>query len=753
MLDKQKEMDALMLLANSFFKLREYENAKNIFNELIEKNPNLSNEEEVKFALAKINFQSGNFNDAYNAFVELITSQNDSLVANSLYWAAESKRYSNDLEEAQELYTRFLENFTDHVLSEQVAFNLASIHYLKKNFQAAENILQKLVNSKNPEVKVRTLNLIGELSFNRKDFAEASKYFAIASESGQNYTSEFHQALLGRGIADYYLDNFNESIRSLGRLIELAPNYERNKTNFYLAESNFALGEFQRAVSYYNRINITDPEVGEQTIFGKAYAYFNSRDYANAIFYFNEFNSRSNNSAKKVEAKLRLADSFYGTKNFTRASQVYDEVFTQSKGSLNNDFALYQYGQALFYAERSTDAINRFRELQQKFPRSQYTDESQYLIGWINFKENNFRNAVSEYNLMIQKYPTSPIVPIALYSIGDAYFNIEQYDSSITYYNKLIDQFRNSQYIFDALNGIQYAYIAKNQPQYAIESLQRYVLLNPNSNISDQVKYKIGDVYYSLGDYENAKQSYKEFVNQYNKSSLIPNGYYWIGKCSELLQQDLDAMASFKYVIDNHLKSEVGIDAAIELGHVYKKLRMNEQALSMYNSVIDKIGNVSRTPEILFGKADLLLDEERIGEAYETLDYIVTYYDGTLFADKAKVELGVLELKRGSYQNAENLFSEVGAKRTDDIGAKSQYYYGLTLLEQEKLSEAISALVRVRSVFGAYDEWFTKSLLKLGDTYVKLNDKNNARDMYRAVLSRHQNNEWAREARTKLNNL
>jgi TolA-binding protein len=197
----------------------------------------------------------------------------------------------------------------------------------------------------------------------------------------------------------------------------------------------------------------------------------------------------------------------------------------------------------------------------------------------------------------------------------------------------------------------------------------------------------------------------------------------------------------------------VGVDAVIELGKTYQKLKMNDEALRMYNSVLEKIGNNSRTPEILFEKADLLLDEESIAEAYETLDFIINYFDGTLFADKAKVELGVLELKRGGYENAEILFSELGAKRTDDIGAKAQYYYGLTLLEQEKLNEAISAFVRVRSVFGDYDEWFTKSLLKLGDTYVKLNDKSNARDMYRAVLQRHKNDEWGREAKSKLNSL
>ncbi len=752
-LKDEKESEALMLLANSFFKLKEYENAKRIFDELFEKKPELSNEEQIKFALAKINFQSGNYDDAYNSFIELITSDADSIVANSLYWAAESQRYSGNLNEAKELYKKYLDNYPAENLSEQVAFNLASIYYQQRKEGIAADYLKALITSNKPAIKVRALNLLGEIEFNSRNFSKANQYFNSVLQLTNVNPSETHQALLGKGVSDYYLNNFNEAVKFLGRLIETAPNFEKNKANFYLAESNFAMGEFQRAVTYYNRVNIDDPEVGELTIYGKAYAYYNSRDYANAIYYFNEFISRSNKPDKIIEAKLRLADSFYGTKNFGRASQIYDEVFSQYKSALNNDYALYQYGQALFYSERPSEAIAKFRELQQKFPKSRYVDESQYLIGWINFKESNFKNAISEYKLMLKRYSSSPIVPIALYSIGDAFFNLAEYDSSITYYNRLIDNYKNSEYVYDAINGIQYAFIAKDQPEYAIEFLQRYVLLNPNSKISDQIKFKQGDVYYSLGEYEKARNTYKEFVAQYPNSSLVPNGYYWIGKCSELIQQDLEAINNFKVVVNKYLNSEVGIDAAIELGQAYKRLKMNEEALSMYNEVLKKIGNNNRTAELLFEKADLLLEEEKVADAYETLDYIINYYDGTLFADKAKVELGILELKRGGYENAELFFREVGAKRTDDIGAKAQYHYGLTLLEQEKLNQAISAFVRVRSVFGAYDEWFTKSLLKLGDTYVKLNDKNNARDMYRAVINRHKNDEWGREAKNKLNKL
>ncbi len=110
-------------------------------------------------------------------------------------------------------------------------------------------------------------------------------------------------------------------------------------------------------------------------------------------------------------------------------------------------------------------------------------------------------------------------------------------------------------------------------------------------------------------------------------------------------------------------------------------------------------------------------------------------------------------MQQNNYEEAQSLLKKVGEKRTDDIGAQAQYYYGVLLFNQNKIEDAISALVRVRSVYGAYDEWYSKSLLKLGDCYVKLKDKKQAREMYRAVLSKHPTGELATEAKRKMNQL
>ena len=106
-----------------------------------------------------------------------------------------------------------------------------------------------------------------------------------------------------------------------------------------------------------------------------------------------------------------------------------------------------------------------------------------------------------------------------------------------------------------------------------------------------------------------------------------------------------------------------------------------------------------------------------------------------------------------SFENSEFLFKDLSESRSDDLGAKAQYYYGVTLFDQEKYTDAISAFVRVRSVFSSYEEWYYKSLMKLGDCYVELNDKKNARDMYRAVIKKHKNDSLGKEANDKLKKL
>jgi TolA-binding protein len=316
-----------------------------------------------------------------------------------------------------------------------------------------------------------------------------------------------------------------------------------------------------------------------------------------------------------------------------------------------------------------------------------------------------------------------------------------------------LENYPNTPYILDAVNGIQYAYVAKEEPGEAVTFIDNFIASNPSSKFGDQIYFKKGDILYSSEKYSDAILAYKDFLSKFPSSNFVPNAYYWMGKSAANLKNVNDAVNNFNTVVDRWLKNDIGISAAIELANIYSESKNYVGVIQLMDKATAAVPTSNRLPELLFIKGTAEVKNNSLQNAYETFDQIIKYYDSSVFSAKAKIELGILEMNRNQFENAQLLFKELGEKRTDDIGAQAQYYYGLSLLNQNKITDAITAFVRVRSVFASFDEWYTKSLLKLGDCYLKLKDKKQARDMYRAVIERHKTGELAQEAKRKLNQL
>jgi TolA-binding protein len=186
------------------------------------------------------------------------------------------------------------------------------------------------------------------------------------------------------------------------------------------------------------------------------------------------------------------------------------------------------------------------------------------------------------------------------------------------------------------------------------------------------------------------------------------------------------------------------------MGNIYNELERYDEGIQILDRALDKLSGSQRLPEIEFLKGVTYSNKNDVTNAYDTFNQVLTNYPSSIFADKAKFELGVIELAAKRYENATQYFQELANKRTDDLGAKAQYYLGEVYFDQDKVTDAISAFVRVRTIFYAYDEWLTKAFLRLGDSYLKLKDPREAKKMYRTVLSKHKGDEFGKEAASKL---
>ncbi|MFA8344054.1 MAG: tetratricopeptide repeat protein [Rhodothermaceae bacterium] len=745
--------EAKFVLANAFFKLKEYENAEKSYKSILDNLSNESSKDQINYSLAWVNFQTQEYEEAYRIFNRLAKEAGDTIRTASLFWSGEAKRFNGDKNSALKIYDRFLTLYPNNKYASQAKLNMALIYYNDNNFDKARTFLSGLSSSNDVVAFGKSLTLLGEISLNSKEYGVAEKYFESALNVDNLPKDLIRRAKLGLAVSLFFINDHINSEEILSELSEEDSRFEKDKVQFYLAECSFLRKNYNKALSHYNKISFSDQTITRQTLYGKAYSYFNLKDFANASYYFNEYIQRYRNDKNIVDCKLRLADSYFGIKDYEKSSAMFKNIFRRNRREANNSYTYYQYAQALFRNGEGEAATEQFKLLQEKFPGSKYSDMAQYFCGWIKFQQPDYKAAINEYEEIFEKYSDSKLTPLAIYSIGDSYYNMGSYDTAVVYYSKLLDEYPGTQYAFDAINGISFCYMAQDKTAEAVNVIDNYINLNNNKDFADKILMKRGEIFYGLSAYDKARDTYMNFINKYPNSKLLPDAFFWLGKSLVTLEQKEEAIKSFKVVTDSYLNKEVGLPAVIELGKIYNADQNYDLAIQLYSNVQDKFDNPEKNAEVLYEKALSHVKKGEVATAYDIFNDLSSYYIESVFADKAKLELGLIELARKNYERSEELLKTLGEIRNDDIGAKAQFNYGAVLFEQGKYDDAISALVRVRSVFPGYDEWYTRSLLKLGDCYIKIKEWKKAREMFRAVKKKHPKDEFGKEANKKLKTL
>ncbi len=746
-LSEETYSESLYLLANSYYRVNDFQNAERTYLEIIKTFPGTGYLKEAQYGLAWTYFQEGKYRDAYNIFNSL-SEGDDSLAVKSFYWKGEAKRYGGQESEAFKIFKDFLKKYPTDKLAAGVRYQMGVLYYNKNNLSEAEKFLGETIGSAENDIAGKAFNLSGEIKLSKNQYAAAKddyqKVLSLDNVDGDTR----NRAVLGLGASLYYLGEFPQGVEQLKKLSQDYPEFERDKVNFYLAENYFASGDYSNAIKRYDSVDVNS-ELYNSVLYGKGYSYFNLKQYESASYQFSDFLKKYPQDSRVNDARLRLADSYYGNKNFDAAGKIYKEMFSIDNETLNNPYAYYQYAQALYKGGAVQEALNEFNNLQTRFPESEYADESLYIIGWIHFQQGNFNESIQRYRNVLTNYPNTTLRPVILYSIGDAYFNMAQYDSAIANYQRVLDYYPGSQNVFDAVNGIQYSYIAKGDPDKAVVLIDDFIQKNPSLSFSDQVYFKKGEIYYNIRRYDEAIASYKEFLSAYPNSSLAADAYYWIGKSEQNLNNTEEALYNFNRVFDQYPGTEASVSAAIEIGNIYNTMKNYPAAINTYDKALSRLEHSPKAAELLFSKGTTQINKGDYSAAYETFGQILTYYDGTLFADKAKLELGLIEYSARRYDNADVYFSTLADGRTDDIGAKANYYLGVSYFEQKRYEDAVREFIKIKNTYTS-EEWVTRSMLKLGDTYMMLKDNDKAKETFSMVLSRHKGNEFGQEAQKKL---
>jgi len=752
-LSRDDQAEAMFLLANSYYKTADYTLAVQNYDRVLKEYPGTVVVDEARYGLGWSYFQLKDYPAAFNVFDFLSSSSNDSLAEQSFFWKAEAKRYNGEDKVALGFFRAFLELYPSSQLAKTANYNIGIIQFNLKQYDQASKSLESAAGSDDNDTRARSFTLLGEVSLTQKKYAPAKSYFSQALGL-QNVSPDIsNRATLGSGVASYFLTKYKESINLLQELQKLYPDFESDKVSFYLAESYFEDSNYAASLAQYRKVSAANTELSLLALYGKAYSYYNLRDYDNARFAFKDYLQRDPSSDKSIDVRIRMADSYFAVKDFKEAEEGYRQALSFRNKVSNSDYIVYQYALSLFNSGNSDAAIDELTKLVNLYPRSQYIDNSRYMIGWIFFKKGEYQAAITSYNNVLNSTPGTPLRPIIYYSIGDAYYNLGNYTEAIAQYQLILNQFPNSPQVYDAVNGLQYCYLATGNTEEAVKVLDTYARANSDKSFADELFFKIGELYYSVGEYVKAKTYYADFTAKYPSSELIAAAYYWYAKSSANLNQNEDALRAYRIVVENYINNDFGPSAAAEAGTLQSKLGNFDAAISFYDLGISKLGNSPRVAELKYLKGMAFKSKNDHGAAYDLFDDVILYYANTVFGDMAKLEKGVIEFEAKRYDAALGYFRDVVSKRNDENAARAQYMIGEVFFKQSKLNDALTAYTRGLNTFPNFQEWVLRSHLRIGMIYEQQGDKNKARESYRVIIATDKNSSVGKEAQQRLNKI
>lgn len=748
----EKQAEALYLLANSMYKTRDYEGAYKIYSDIQKKFPAVSFIRDLRYAYAWTNFQLKKYPDAFRYF-NSVSETDDSLGIEAFFWKAEAKRYSGDQAGALKIFEDFLQKYPRSGKVQGVKFQIGLISYSEQKYDQAVKFLLSSVSGSDKNISIRSYILLGEIEIYRKQYILAESYFKIVA--GQEFADKELKlrALLGRALSLFHQEKYKEALVQLDELENTDPNFEFEKVSFFIAETKFNLADYKGAGTYYAKLNISDKNYGSYALYGRGYSAYNLADYKSASYYFADYIKAFPADERAADASLRLGDCYFAIKDYDNAVKTYRLLLNIKSSAVKKDYISYQLALAYYRWGKIKESLTELNNLSALYSGSIYGENAIYLSGWIHFQQANYSAAIDKYTSLIYTMPRSKLVPLVLYSIGDAYFNMGQYDSSVAYYNRILTDHAGTPYVFDAINGIQYSFVAKGDIAGAVQVIDIYGKRDKTKSYADELFLKKGEIYYSAGDYNGAISAYNEFMDEFPASPLVADALFWIGKSYRSLNKLPEARQTFRALAGRYPAADMTISAVIELASMYTAEKAENEALKAVNEVMNNFKGNSRYAELLYTKGKLLLGLNDQASAYDIFDETSIYYADNLFGDKSKIELGRLELNYKRYKKAIDVLQKVVQKRTDDLAAESQYVIGLVYQSEGRNTEAITAFVRVTNVYSLYDDWVTRSYLRLGEVYEKMGDKAKAREMYKNVVAKHPSDDYGKEANAKLKRL
>ncbi len=502
---------------------------------------------------------------------------------------------------------------------------------------------------------------LGYAYMNVKDFDKAGLVFQRIRSTKNKYTYA----------ANYYLGYVNYK-NGLYDLAELSLKKSAENAAYKSLVPQVMVNVYSRQkrydtlIAYSKRILTSQESVKnvEEVYIYTAEAYYQKKDYTNAIVYFDKFLAA--NGKMNDGAKFRYGFSLYKTAKYELAVEQLKVIAEQYDST--GQSAGYYLGLAWLKTDNKAFAWNAFSQARKMAFNTNISAQATIEYGKLGIELQKFTEVIEAMKEFLKRFSEGAEVEIANGLLSEAYLHTNDYMAALTHIESVKVKSATLNKTYQQI-AFYRAVELFNEEKYleAIVLFEKSLLHDIEKETTVQTYFWLAEAYSTQKKYDEAITNYLKLIRSSFRATpdITAKNYYGLGYAYFNKQEYGKAMLNFKNYLEETkrtLNKEFTCDAYVRLADCFYALKKYDDAQLTYQKVIElQCGNLDYA-YLQRGINQALNNKEE--DAKRTLSNVKT--DSKLYYD-AVYNIGLIDFENTKYAASIPAFSKIINDRNSDI--------------------------------------------------------------------------------------
>jgi TolA-binding protein len=481
-------------------------------------------------------------------------------------------RQQGDIDKARDRLTALVQSYPQSAVLDRAYFRLAELAYDARQYAAAAENYQKVLDRwpQSPIVPHARFGL-GWTRFQQGDYAAAeSALSALLGQVGDSGLGPRAQFL--RGLARKELKKFAEAAADLEAFLKAEPQAaERSDARYVLGLCQVGQKKLDDAVATFRQVLRDDPQYAgaDKVLYeiGWALKELQRADEAQAAF--SQLAQAHPNSPLAAESLLNVGEFHYTAKDYRKAAEQY------------------------YAAEQKARDLARTAALDAALANT-LGEKAAHMLGWCYHQQDDFANAEKTFAYQLKTYPQGSLAGDAQFMQAEALFKQAKYVEALAAYGKVQ---RPSSPQFAALAALHAAQAAWQLQQYqkSLDLLRDFEQQHADSPLLPEVLYERGAALFGLGKLDEALPLLEE-VTAKSKAEVAAKARFLIGEIYFAKKDHREAVRNFFLVAFGYGYPTWQANAHYEAARCFEVLGMKDQAIKSYRDVVQQFPESDKAP-------------------------------------------------------------------------------------------------------------------------------------------------------------